>query len=75
MKYDQEGCIYSLGVILVTLLAFVVLALLLALPVMWLWNWLMPDLFHLGTITWLQAWGLNVLCSFLFKGNYITSNK
>lgn len=44
-----------------------VAGLILALPVMWLWNWLMPHLFGLTTITWLEAWGLNILCGFLFK--------
>lgn len=41
----------------------------LALPVMWLWDWLIPTLFHGTTITWCQAWGLLVLCGFLFKSN------
>jgi len=39
-----------------------------AFPVMWLWNALVPDLFHLGPITFWQALGLNLLCSILFKG-------
>jgi hypothetical protein len=33
---------------------------------MWLWNWLMPDLFGLQQITIWQALGLSVLCSLLF---------
>jgi hypothetical protein len=41
--------------------------LLAALPVMLLWDWLMPTLFHLPTITWMQAWGLMILCALLFK--------
>lgn len=40
-----------------------------ALPVMWLWDWLMPELFGLKTITWFQAWGLTFLCSLLFKSH------
>lgn len=35
--------------------------------VMKLWNWLMPDIFGLGTISYWQAWGLLVLSSILFK--------
>lgn len=38
-----------------------------ALPVMWLWNALMPDLFGLTEISFLQAWGLSILSSLLFK--------
>lgn len=50
------------------IVAFVVgVGLLLSLPVMWLWNWLLPDLFGFKTLGWLQAWGLLVLCGFLFK--------
>jgi hypothetical protein len=40
----------------------------LGLAVMLLWNWLMPDLFGLKTLTYWQAWGLLVLCWILFKG-------
>lgn len=36
--------------------------------VMLLWNWLMPELFNLGTITFVQATGLLLLCKILFGG-------
>ena len=39
---------------------------LLTLPVYLLWNWLMPKLFGLPSITLLQALGLNLLAGFLF---------
>lgn len=35
--------------------------------VMLLWNWLMPDIFGLKEITWLQALGLNFLTGLLFS--------
>ena len=35
--------------------------------VMLLWNWLMPDIFGLKTITYWQAWGLVLLAHILFK--------
>lgn len=34
---------------------------------MWLWNWLMPELFGLTVINFWQAIGLFILCSLLFK--------
>lgn len=37
--------------------------------VMLLWNWLVPDIFGLGTITYLQAFGLLLLSRILF-GNF-----
>lgn len=42
--------------------------LLLSLPTYWLWNWLMPVIFGINKITWLQALGVNILTTFLFKG-------
>ncbi|MBN1464641.1 hypothetical protein JXA02_02690 [candidate division KSB1 bacterium] len=43
------------------------MALLFGLVLMWLWNWLMPVIFGLPTITFWQAWGLVVLSHILFK--------
>jgi hypothetical protein len=36
--------------------------------VKWLWNWLMPPLFGLHTVTFWQALGLLILCRILFGG-------
>ena len=36
---------------------------------MWLWNWLMPAIFKLPTISFWQAIGILVLSHILFKGN------
>jgi len=59
-------------IIAILFLAFCcILGLLLALPTMWLLNWLVPILIPGAagwSITWLQAWGLNILCNILFKG-------
>ena len=35
---------------------------------MLLWNWLMPEIFGLGTLNYWQAWGLLALSTILFKG-------
>ena len=43
------------------------LALVFGLVVMALWNWLMPELFGLTTISYWQAWGLVLLAHILFK--------
>lgn len=34
---------------------------------MWLWNWLMPDIFGLKAIDYWQAWGLILLSAIFFK--------
>lgn len=43
------------------------LALLFGFIVMWLWNWLMPEIFGLPVISYWQGWGLVVLAHILFK--------
>jgi hypothetical protein len=50
------------GVALAALVAF-----LFGLLVMALWNWLMPELFGLKTLSYWQAWGLVLLAHILFK--------
>lgn len=42
-------------------------ALLACYPLMWLWNWLMPTIFGLPTITTTQAMGLIVLSTLLIN--------
>lgn len=61
--------------ILIVLIAAVILALLLALPTAWLWNWLMPSIFGLREITFLEALGLNVLSAILLKPSISSSKK
>lgn len=48
--------------------AIIGLAILLGFVIMWLWNWLMPDLFGLSTITYWQAVGLFILAKILIGG-------
>jgi len=57
------------GWVLFGLSAAALLGLALGLPVMWLWNWLMPALFHLPAVGYWQAVGLLLLCHLLFKGH------
>ena len=45
------------------------LQMLLALPFMWLWDAVMPELFSIKTITWMQAWCLMIMANILFKTN------
>lgn len=49
----------------------VIFGLLIGFPIMWLWNWLMPDLFGVPEIGFWEAWGLYMLSNVLFKS---TSN-
>jgi hypothetical protein len=50
------------------------LCLILGLPLMLLWNWLMPIIFDLPTLTFWQAVGLNLLSSILFRTTITNKN-
>ena len=59
---------------LLLLVGFVaVYAVLLALPTMLLWNWVMPGVFALGKISFFQALALNLLCGILFRSRSSSS--
>lgn len=49
------------------IILFGALAFLLGWVVMWLWNWLVPELFAGPVITYWQAWGLLILSKLLFS--------
>lgn len=57
------------GAVIITLISILA-----ALPVMWLWNGLMPAIFGLTKITFLQAFGLLILCQMLFTRTSSSSN-
>lgn len=50
-------------------LVFLLLTFLFAIPTYYLWNWLMPEIFGLKTITFIQAFGINMLTGSLFRAN------
>jgi hypothetical protein len=58
------------------LVVVVVLSLLMAYPIMWLWNWaLVPAVDGINLISFWQAYGLNILFAVLFKSTNYKSNK
>ena len=62
MKRYRALKMIGIGIIVITVffvLGFVVMA---------LWNWLMPPIFGLHTITYWQAYGLLILSKLLFGG-------
>ena len=50
------------------IIAIVGLAILFGFVIMWLWNWLMPELFGLPLLTYWQAVGLFILLKILIGG-------
>jgi len=72
MKY----ILLVLGAVVGGVALIIGLSALFALPVMWLWNYVVPHQFGLKEIDFLHAWALNVLCGFIFKSSSVnTSNK
>lgn len=69
MEKFLTGLVTFIGILVIAFL----IDLLLAWPFMLLWNWLMPMIFGLTTLTFWQSFGLMLLTSFLFK-NSGTSN-
>lgn len=55
-----------------SVLFLVAISAILALPVMFLWNLVVPQIFSLPEVTWMQAWALSLLCGLLFKLNITT---
>ncbi len=54
---------------LIIIVMFAVVAVVPAIPVWLLWNWLMPTIFGVTKITIIQSWGISWLCSMLFGGS------
>jgi hypothetical protein len=58
------------GVVVLGIMGLLALSFLLSWPVYMLWNGcLVSAIAGVSEVSWLQAWGLTVLCGFLFKSN------
>ena len=62
-----------LGVFFAWLLAVIFIGIICAFPTMWLWNWLVPELFNGPTLTFWETIGLFFLINLLIRSN-ITFN-
>ncbi len=66
----------EITIIILGVMALVcIIALLISVPFWLLWNWLMPQIFGLKSITWIQALGLAVLSGMIFKSTASSSSK
>ena len=62
-------------VVLGTIVVVAGLGLLLAFPIKWTWNYVIPHLFNLGEITWGQAWCIHFLAGCLIKSSSSSGSK
>lgn len=63
----MNGFLETVVSFLIGLLLIFVVALIIAFPVMWVWNWVIPGVFGLIKINFWQAFGINLLCGLLFR--------
>ena len=70
----MDKVIVALGTTVLSLVALLFISFLLSWPVYMLWNGcLVGAVAGVTEVTWLQAWGLSILCGILFKPNSVTS--
>lgn len=62
----MEKFIKTLVGVVIVLAATVLAAFIEGVFVMWLWNWLMPMIFGLTTISYIEGFGISFLCGMLF---------
>lgn len=61
--------------VLFVLLVFAIVCLLITVPVLYLWNWVMPIVFGLPVITFWQTLGLLILSGVFFKNPNFNKSK
>ena len=63
------------GTLAIFVATIIVMGLIMSLPVMLLWNYcLVGAVAGVSAIGWLQAWGIMILCAFLFKSSQSKSS-
>ncbi|PKV53120.1 hypothetical protein ATE84_5255 [Aquimarina sp. MAR_2010_214] len=67
-KFRKKSPIEIVGIIIFGAIAITGLAILFGFVIMWLWNWLMPEIFGLTTLTYWQAVGMFILLKIFLGG-------
>lgn len=63
----MEKIVLVVATLMFSVVFMVAVTAMFALPVMWLWNYVCPDVFHLPQIDFWHAWALLLLASLLVK--------
>ncbi len=64
---DMEKALLAVFAVMCVIILIAGFGLLLAFPIKWCWNYTMPMLFDLHTVTWGHAWCLYFLAGCLIK--------
>ncbi|KAA1246007.1 hypothetical protein [Aquimarina sp. RZ0] len=67
-KIRKKSPVEIAGMIIFGIIAITGLAILFGFVIMWLWNWLMPEIFGLTTLTYWQSVGIFILLKLLLGG-------
>lgn len=67
-KMRKRSPIEIVGIVIFGAIVITGLAILFGFVIMWLWNWLMPEIFGLPTLTFWQSAGLFILLKILLGG-------
>ena len=67
-KFRKKSPIEIIGIIIFGAIAIIGLMILFGFVIMWLWNWLMPEIFGLTTLSFWQSVGLIALVKLLLGG-------
>ncbi len=67
-KFRKKSPLEIAGMIIFGAIFITGLAILFGFVIMWLWNWLMPEIFGLTTLTFWQAVGLIIFAKLIFGG-------
>ena len=71
----MEKITVFVGAIVIGIVGILLLSFLLSWPVYMLWNGCLVDaVTGLKEVTWLQAWGISLLCGLLFKTSVNSKN-
>ena len=70
-KWSEWSLVAKVGVIAAAVVFVPALLALFGAVTMWLWNWLMPEIFKLPAIGFWQAVGILLLSQILFKGGHV----
>jgi len=71
----MEKIMVVIGAIVLGTVTLLLLSFLLSWPIYMLWNGcLVGAVTGINEVTWLQAWGITILCGFLFKSQVSSSS-
>lgn len=70
-----EGIAMVVGLVVTVFVVAFLLGMVMAWPVMWIWNYMMPDLFGMPELTYWQAFWGSFMAKLIFPNNSVSTSK